>query len=50
MSERGISTMRVIDAIRKPDSHRAAGDGAMACVKTFSARQLEVIYRSAQKG
>ena len=49
MSERGISTTRIIDAIRKPDSHRSAGGGVMACVKMFGTQELEIIYREQKK-
>ena len=49
MSERGISTTRIIDAVRKSDSRRAAGAGTMACVKTFGAQKLEVIYSEHKK-
>ena len=49
MSERDISTTRVIDAVRKPDFCRAARDGATACEKSFGARRLRVIFREHRK-
>ena len=49
MSERDISTTRIIDAVHKPDFRRPAGGGTMACVKTFGTQNLEVIYREQKK-
>ena len=49
MSERGISTTRVIDAIRKPDSRRPTGGGTMTCVRAFGVQKLEIIYREYKK-
>ena len=50
MSERGISTMRVMDAIRRPDRRYAARDGAVACERAFGAKTLRIICRERKKG
>ncbi len=45
MLERSISAARVADTIRNPDSRFPARDGATACVKSFAAKKLKVIFR-----
>ncbi len=49
MMERGISTTRVMDAIRKPDSKRTVRDGAIAYERVFGAKRLRVICRERPK-
>lgn len=49
ISERGISTARVMDAIRKPERTYPARDGAMACEKAFGLNKLRVIYSVRKK-
>lgn len=50
MSERGISTTRVIDVVRKPDRRHAARDGALACERKFGEKILRVICRERKNG
>ena len=50
MAERGISTTRVIDAVRRADKRYAAQGGAIAVEKSFGAKRLRVICRERKKG
>jgi len=47
--ERNISASRVAETIRSPDSRLLARDAAIACIKTFGAKKLKVIFRERGK-
>ena len=44
MMERGISTSRVTETIKRPDSQFPAREGAIAYEKAFGAKTLRVIF------
>ncbi|OGJ59377.1 hypothetical protein A3D11_00495 [Candidatus Peribacteria bacterium RIFCSPHIGHO2_02_FULL_49_16] len=44
MMERGISTSRVAETVRHPDSHFPARGGAIGCIKRFGIKTLKVIF------